>query len=173
MAKDKNAYKEKGRRVRLSRKQANMSREELAERIHYEASTIAAIEQGARNLTLECAERIAHACNVSLDYLLLRSVFMTRQEEIQTLVEQLQLEDDMWVDFIFYIASRNLCLVKPADRTNCEKGDIHSPYMLFEKDDKMYALSLREINDFMREVERHSVLSLQIMLERSRRNNDG
>ena len=160
---------EQGKRVEAARKHKGLSQSELANIIYCSQNNVSMIEKGKRGITSENVERIANACGVTIDYLLLQSEFMTRQEEVQTLVKQLQQEDRMWLDFIRYIASTNGCLMKPADKSAYRPGDVNSPYMIFEENGVTDVLSVREINDYIKEVERHSVLSLQIMMERSRR----
>lgn len=95
-----NTYKRKGERVKEVRKAAGLSRAELAERINCEKGTLAAIEQGHRNLTLENAELIAKECNVLESYLLLRSDFKTDKEVRESAILSLHKIDVMWTRFL-------------------------------------------------------------------------
>nr|WP_240460744.1 helix-turn-helix transcriptional regulator [Fictibacillus barbaricus] len=52
-------------KVKLIRKSLNLTQEELAERAHFQASYLAGIERGERNITLETLEKIANALEIS------------------------------------------------------------------------------------------------------------
>ena len=169
-----NAYKRKGERVKEVRKDAGFSRAELAERINCEKGTLAAIEQGHRNLTLENAELIAKECNVLTNYLLLRSDYKSQQEQHQAAINRLQNLDVMWTEFIKHIA-----ICSGYEMKECENGHpkengefnivIEDPYLIFENDSCSYSFTMRDTNIFMEDISRYAQLRLQMMFERKKR----
>ena len=57
---------------KLARKRAGLSQKDVHERCKVAASYISAVERAKRNVTIECAERLAGAVNVPLRTLLTR-----------------------------------------------------------------------------------------------------
>ena len=163
-----NTYKERGKRVKAVRRTAGLSREELANILGYSKGLVDAIEQGHRNLTLENAEKIAKACGCSEDYLLLRSEYLNKDEERRALIGKIQSNDVMWTEFFRHIALVIGHTMKEADRTDVSPADVHSPYLVFVKDGDAKSLSMREVNVFISEVEQHSGLALQMLIDRKK-----
>ena len=168
-----NAYKRKGERVKEARKVAGLSRAELAARINCEKGTLAAIEQGHRNLTLENASLIAKECGCSETYLLLQSEYRTQKEAIQAVIGKMQNLDAMWMAFIKHIA-----LISNYEMIPCKNGheqadgslsiDPQAPYLIFENDSGSYDFTMRDINIYMEDVTRYAELRLQMMIERKK-----
>lgn len=167
---------EVGKRVREVREATirngkRLSQTALGKEIGYSQNNINKIEHGnTSKVNLDTIKAIATVCGCSEDYLLLRSDFKTRQEEIKAGIGQMQNHDIMIMSFIRYVAEFSGYTITEADRANVSPDDlIQSPYLLFEKDGQRKSLSLRETNDFINQVERHAALSLQMILDRKKR----
>ena len=160
----KSEYIEKGRRVRTAREYAGLKREALAQAIFRDCSLIASIEQGRRNLTPQNAELIAEVCRVDPNYLLLKSEYLTVADSIKATVGQMQNNDVMWMAFIKYVALFAGYTMK--DKSSMDISP--SPYMVFERDGQEEHFSLRDVNNFIRELTKHSGLSFQMMIDRKK-----
>lgn len=53
-----------GERIRLIRKEINLTQEELAERAGLQNSYIGSVERGERNISIETLEKITHALDI-------------------------------------------------------------------------------------------------------------
>ena len=156
---------EVGRRVRQVREEKHLSGEELGARIHRSQNAISKIELGqTAKVNLDNIRLIAKECDTTEDYLLLRSNYKTREEEIRALIGQMQNDDTMWLAFIKYIALFAGYTMK--DKSSMDITP--SPYMVFERDGQEEHFSLEDVNDFIREVTKHSGLSFQMMIDRKK-----
>lgn len=74
--------KELGMRVKVLRKQAGYTQAELAEKLHFDSEkTIAAMENGRRNITYKTAEALADLFKIDIYYLLDENVQFTTAAE--------------------------------------------------------------------------------------------
>lgn len=160
------SYKTKGQRVKEVRRAAGLSRDELAEILGYSRGLVDAIEQGHRNLTLENAEKIAAACNVLEDYLLLKTDFKTHAEAIRDNIHKLQNDDVMWMAFIKHITLYAGYEFKEADRDGISSVDVNAPYIVFKRPEAEKWLSLRETNYFIDDIERYAEMRLKTIFDR-------
>lgn len=64
-------YKEIGKRIKIKRKEANLTQEKLSEIIDVSPSYISEIERGSSICSLATITNIAYTINASLDYLVL------------------------------------------------------------------------------------------------------
>lgn len=69
-------YVDLGRKIRKYRKAANMTQEQLADRIGMATSNISHIERATTQVSLQALVRIANTLNVSIDQLLCDSLSM-------------------------------------------------------------------------------------------------
>lgn len=63
-------YKELGKRVRIQRKNQNLTQEKLADMADISDSFMGHIERGTRAISLETLVKLANALSVSVEYLL-------------------------------------------------------------------------------------------------------
>lgn len=86
-----------GERLRECRKMRQLTQEGLCERVEHlpengekirNAKQIGYIENGTRKLSAEYARLLAKALEVNVEYLLLESDFKTKEEEIQSRIEE-------------------------------------------------------------------------------------
>ena len=104
---------EAGKRVKIVRERAKLTRTELAKRCFVSQSLISSVESGARRLTDSLARSIGEVCGVRLQYLLCIDEYPTedeRKRQMQTEVEALLKKRDFaeeWFDsFIGAIAEQ-------------------------------------------------------------------
>ena len=103
---------------------------------------------------------------MNIDYLLLKSEYMTYEEAIRAEADNMKSNDALWFAFIKHIAICAGYTMVEADRDRGDSTEISSPYLLFEKDGKQKDLTLSEVNRFIESVTKHSCLSLEILFER-------
>lgn len=177
MGDKENRNKEVGKRVKLIRRRYKITQNQLAEDLGYKGLTpdkvIRAIECGDRSLTAEKLQLIVDKYGVSADYLLLNSIYMTREEAIQAMIGQLKNLDVMSTEFI-----RHIALCSGYEMKECENGhqaedeimviDPEAPYLLFECGSDSYNFTIKDTNIFMEDISRYAELRLQMMFERKK-----
>lgn len=157
-----------GERVKEVREAKRLSQSALGQKIYRSQNAINKIEHGkVAKVNIDIIRSIAEVCGCSEDYLLLRTIYKTRREEIKAVIGQMQDHDIMIMSFIQFIAESSGYKLKEAGRENVSQDDLlSSPYLVFEKGGVSQSLTMRETNDFINSVERHAALSLQMMLEK-------
>ena len=157
-----------GERVSEVRKAKGMSQVDLAEVVLCSQNNISKIERGISGANMENLSRIARACEVSEDYLLLRTNFKTHAEAVRSMIGQMQQADALWTAFIEHIATCEGYQTSEADRAGVDPTNTAADYLVFEKDGFRGCLSMADVNDYIADVTRHAGLSLQMMIEKRR-----
>lgn len=157
-----------GERVREVREAKGMSQTGLAQLVICSQNNISKIERGISGANMENLSRIARACDVSEDYLLLRTDFKTRADAVRAMIGQMQQADALWTAFIEHIATYAGYHTIEADRVGVDPTDTTADYLIFEKDNTRACLGMADINAYIAEVTRHAGLSLQMMIEKRR-----
>lgn len=167
---------EVGKRVREVREAKNLSGEELGARINRSQNAISKIERGlTAKVNIDNIRLIAKECDVSEDYLLLRSDYKTRKEEIQAIVGKMQDNDVMWMEFMKYIATYAGYKMSNCDNFNnmgeCvfDAKKLNEPYLLFENEASSCNISIRDTNIYMEDITRYAELRLNMMIERKKK----
>lgn len=159
---------EVGRRVREARKDRGLTGKQLGAMIARSQNTISKIERGLNSATPDNIRRIAMACDVSEDYLWLRTDYKTDAEALRASVKLMQSDDAMWRAFFQHIAICEGYEMSVADRSGVDPADLDAPYLLFDVDGDQKYLSISETEKFVRSVRAHVGLTLKMMLDQRR-----
>ncbi len=170
-AEQENQNKLVGKRVKLIMERFGLTQKELGIRIGYGGDNpdraINNIIHGRRELPPKKRDKINDEFGLNPDFLLLRSEYMTKQDERKAAIGKMQHADYMFAAFIRHIAMTAGYTMKEADRESV--ADVSGPYLTFERDGEQEHFSLREVNDFIKEVTEHSRLGFEMMIDRKRR----
>ena len=170
-AEKENQNKLVGERVQLIMERFKLTQKELGIRIGYGGDNpdraINNIIHGRRELPPKKRDKLNDEFGLNPDFLLLRSEYMTKQDERKAVIGKMQNDDYMFTAFIRHIAMAAGYTMKEADRENAT--DVSGPYLTFERDGEQEYFSLREVNDVIKEVTEHSRLGFEMMIDRKRR----
>lgn len=152
MKKKKIPNKELGNRVRALRKDAKLTQEKLAEKLHFTEKYIGDLENGRRNITPQTAELMASLFRCDANYLLDENVeYKSDIDKFNTLLNETTQENYLMFNAICSLAVLNGYDVEIQDiKGNNKIGDVFlrmKEYMIFKKNGKkVFSLSLSKAN---------------------------
>ena len=106
---------------------------------------------------------------LEVDYLLLKSEYMTHAEAVRNAIIKMQNDDAMWVAFLKHIALYAGYEFEEADQCDNSSVDVNAPYIIFKRSDAEEYLSLRETNVFIDDIERYAEMRLKTIFDRRER----
>lgn len=154
MKSKQNPNKILGNRVKALREDANLTQEELAEKLHYCVGTIQAWENARRNITQQNAELMASLFRCDANYLLDETIeYKTAVDKFNSVLDETSHENYLMFNAICSLAALNGYDVEIQDIHGSGKiEDVFSrmkEFMIFKRNGKIeFSLSLEDANRF-------------------------